>query len=219
MTSLPNPLAMRLKVHMQRMNLSTAELARRSDVKASFLTDIMNGKSANPSGVKLARVSEVLGVSVARLVGIENTPAMNGQFLPAEEEYVAIPTAEQSLGGNEAKLNPHDKPYYFRRSWVMAQLRTSPENLCLFTVQDDSMSPSFLPKDRVLIDTSKTVPSPPGVFLLQSGHGLSLKRLEYTLSHPPDIRILSDNKHYPTLVEPLSRLHIFGRAAWFSREM
>ena len=65
----PIAIGQRLKLEMKKRNISSAQLAKRADVKISFIYDVISGKSANPSTVKLARVAEGLGVSLAELVG------------------------------------------------------------------------------------------------------------------------------------------------------
>src|SRR3954463_9843442 len=85
-----NPIGQRLKLEMKRRGITSAELAKRADVKTSFIYDIISGKSANPSTVKLARVAQGLGVSLSSLVGSD------AQFAAAARqaqgsEYVTIP--------------------------------------------------------------------------------------------------------------------------------
>src|ERR1700722_8204055 len=65
------PIVHRLKIEMKKRGIASTGLAKLADVKTSFLYDVISGKSANPSTVKLARVAQSLGVSLAYLVGGE----------------------------------------------------------------------------------------------------------------------------------------------------
>src|ERR1019366_2338427 len=98
-----NPIGRRLKLEMKKREMTSAELAKRADVKTSFIYDIISGKSANPSTVKLARVAESLGVSLASLVG-NGEPSADNPSVPLRaphEDYVTIPRimVDVSAGG------------------------------------------------------------------------------------------------------------------------
>ena len=207
-------IAQQLRLHIQKSKLSTAELARRSEVKPSFITDIMCGKSTNPSGIKLARVSHALGVSIATLIGMQEQEPPAGS---TEGDYSAIDCISARTQASD-RLPP--EPYYFRRSWIEQKLGAAPENLRIYHVEGDAMAPTFYNGDMVMIDIARRVPSPPGIFLLHDSMGLSLRRLE-PLPHSDtgSIEVMCDNPRYTHFTAPLANLNITGRVIWFSREM
>lgn len=214
-------LGQRLRMEMKKRGISSVDLAKRADVKTSFLYDVISGKSANPSSIKLARVAESLGVSLTYLAGTSDSPVEGYQFsLPSQfQDYVNVPRIFLEDGvlvtREDAMENAH-----FRKDWIKKKLGVLPVDLRLLTISGDSMMPTLCNGDVILVDTTKKHPSPPGIFILSDGMGLVAKRLEL-LAHPsqPKLRVICDNAHYSTYESPLSEANILGRVVWFSREI
>jgi len=85
-------------------------------------------------------------------------------------------------------------------------------DLRIITVLGDSMEPTLLPGQRVLVDTADRRPSPPGVFVVWDGLGLVVKRVQL-LPHtdPPRVKITSDNQNYEPYERTLDEAYIQGR--------
>jgi hypothetical protein len=84
--------------------------------------------------------------------------------------------------------------------------------LRIITVLGDSMEPTLLPGQRLLVDTADRRPSPPGVFVVWDGLGLVVKRVQL-LPHtePPRVKITSDNQNYEPYERTLDEAYIQGR--------
>jgi len=84
--------------------------------------------------------------------------------------------------------------------------------LRIITVLGDSMEPTLLPGQRVLVDTGDRRPSPPGIFVVFDGLGLVVKRVQL-LPHtdPPRVKITSDNQNYEPYERTLDEAYIQGR--------
>src|SRR5690349_13033260 len=90
---------------------------------------------------------------------------------------------------------------------------TSPATeLRIVTVVGDAMEPVLQPGQRVLVDIGDRKPSPPGLFLVWDGQGLTIKRLQL-LPHcePPRVRLAVDNPAYAAEERLLDEAHIQGR--------
>jgi len=210
----------RLKEAIRQRGINASELAKQAEVKPSFVYDILNGKSSNPSTSKMARISGALEVTLPSLLGIEEmTTPYQGEF----SEYVVISSILAAGCGSSGGMVVEEKkgePYYFRRSWVNNRLKTEPENLRMVFVEGDSMTPTLCQEDMVLVDITKQNPSPSGIFVLFDGMGLVAKRLEYLpQSRPPSVRVLSDNPQYHAYEHPIDETEIMGRVVWFAREI
>jgi len=214
-----NPIGQRLKTEMKTRGISSSELARRADVKTSFLYDIMSGKSANPSTVKLARVAESMGVNLAWLVGGNATASAKS----LHEDYITIPRilVDASAGGGTlVSVEQEGESYYFRKAWIREHLGTRESDLRMLYVRGDSMEPTLHNNDLILVDTTKKAPSPPGIFVLFDGGGLVAKRLEYSpRKEPSRLRIISDNPQYSIYERSTDETVIIGRVVWFAREI
>lgn len=210
----------RLKALIEEKDLSVTELAKKADIKPSFLYDILHGKSSNPSTTRLAKIAEALGVSVTYLAGLEES---KHRLKPGNDEYVTISSilvAASAGGGTMVIEEQQGEPYYFRRSWVRDRLNSKPEDLRMIFVQGDSMEPTLCSNDMILVDVTRTNPSPPGIFVLFDGLGLVTKRLEFLPnSTPPSLRIISDNPQYQPYKRTLAEAQIVGRVVWFAREI
>jgi len=98
-------------------------------------------------------------------------------------------------------------------SGMIRQYSTAPAHeLRIITVMGDSMEPTLLPGQRILVDTGDRMPSPPGIFVVWDGLGLVVKRLQVVPhSEPPRVRIGSDNGKYEPYERTLSEAYIQGR--------
>lgn len=219
-TKTSNTIGQRLKLEMKKSGLTSAEVAKQADVKTSFIYDVISGKSANPSPLKLARVAEILHIDLSDLV---SGSAENKPVRLAQGDYVTIPRimVDASAGGGSiVTLEQEGESYFFRKEWIKEHLGTRPEDLRMLTISGDSMEPTLCHNDIILIDTTKKTPTPPGIFVLFDGFGLVAKRVEFVTQQPSArLRITSDNHQYSTYERSAEETFIIGRVVWFAREM
>jgi len=217
-----NPIGQRLKFEMQKRGMSSAELAKRADVKTSFIYDVLSGKSANPSTIKLARVADGLGISLTHLVEQTGSHTRMAENLQ-QDDYVTVPrlVAEISPSGKPLlSLAQDGQPYCFRSLWIKEHLGVAPGFLRMLNVRGDSMEPLLCHNDVLLVDTSKKTPTPPGIFIVFDGVGLVPARLEYVPdSKSQRVKVTSDNPHYTSYERSVDDANIIGRVVWFSREI
>lgn len=199
----------RLRQELEKRNLSAVELARSAGVKTSFIYDILNGKSTNPSTVKLAQVADTLGINLAWLAGSATHEHAAHGHPPATADFIAIP----HVAGGEAA------PVHFSRPWLRETLRVRPENLRMATLSGDGMAPTILNGDTVLIDTTSLTPTPGGIYVLTDGAALVAKRLEYAGGEKSArLRVISDNPRYGAYEQAASETRIVGRIVWLARQ-
>lgn len=116
--------------------------------------------------------------------------AMRAFFgLPADGEravsggYRLSPFAGQGLSDRVAASD--------QDAWIMpaklleSKTQAPPDKIRIFTVQDHSMEPDFMPGAQVLVDLSDIMPSPPGVFLLSDGVGHVLRQCDVIPGETP----------------------------------
>lgn len=80
-------------------------------------------------------------------------------------------------------------------------------------VVGDSMSPTYQPGDRVIVDLSQTRLTTDTVYAISDGEAEpQIKRLQRVpFSDPPMVKIISDNPNLETFDAFLERVHIIGR--------
>lgn len=216
----------RLRARANQLGLAPAQIAEMAGVNRSFVYDILRGRSARPKLATLRKVAEALQVDVAWLMhGQGEVEGITPYAINPDESFVAIAqaTPRPSMGGGAVVEDGYEQPsrsYHFRRSWIKRQLRASPSQLRIMRLEGDSMLPTLHDGDTVLVDMTRTVPAPTGIFVLHDGMGLVAKRLELVAdSTPPKIRILSDNPLYSPYEQMIEDIRIIGRIRWFAREI
>jgi phage repressor protein C with HTH and peptisase S24 domain len=138
-------------------------------------------------------------------------------------DMVAIPEVRVTVAaGGGAAVNFEDQldSWYFPVNWLRHELRARPIDLRIITIDGDSMEPMLRSGDRVLIDTSRRLPSPPGIFVLHDGIGLVIKQVEHIPnSDPPRISLKSINDHYENYERVSEEINIAGRVIWMARRL
>jgi phage repressor protein C with HTH and peptisase S24 domain len=98
------------------------------------------------------------------------------------------------------------------RELVKLATNSPAEQIKILSIVGDSMTPTYNPVDKVMVDTGDIQPSPPGVFVIWDGLGFVVKRVQYLPhSDPPRVRITSDNPKYEAYERILGEAYIQGR--------
>jgi len=138
----------------------------------------------------------------------------------SSEQMVTIPEYDvRPQGGGGAAMPPLDGngSHFVVRTWSMPAdylraFAAEPGAIRIVQVAGDSMEPDYAAGERVAVDTSHRIPSPPGVYVLWDGFGLVLKRVEIVPgTDPVRVRLMSINPAYPAYEVPLADVHINGR--------
>lgn len=218
-------LAERLRARARQLGMNAREVAEQARVNRSFVYDIMRGRSENPNLEKLDLVAEALNVERNWLLhGIGDVDGESPIMEDPMGAFVSIASVQvrASMGGGNLVADEVEdgEPYHFQRSWILHDLKADPSNLRIMHVEGDSMMPTLHSGDVVLVDLSRTRPTPPGIFVLFDGMGLVAKRLENIPNHdPPKVRVISDNTFYTPYERTADEVNIIGRIRWFAREI
>ena len=142
----------------------------------------------------------------------------------APRGYTAVPVIDVRASAGPGAWN--DKFEEARETWLFAdrlirhEFRAKPEDLRIITVDGDSMEPALSSGDRILIDLSRTVPVPPGIFVIWDGMGLVAKRIEHVPhSEPLEVVLKSLNPDYDSYERLAEEIRVVGRAVWVSRRL
>jgi len=96
--------------------------------------------------------------------------------------------------------------------YLRAELRAREADVDIIAVDGDSMQPTLVPGDRVMINRRQTVPSPDGLYAIHDGIGVVVKRLEVVHgAAPPRVRIKSDNPVHGFYEQPAEEVRVIGR--------
>lgn len=144
----------------------------------------------------------------------------------APSQHVAIPFFDIETAAGQASIideirEEQATSWHFAKPLLSLIPHEGRDKLRLIKVRGDSMAPLLDDGDIIMVDTSKTDPHKKGIYVLDDGHGLVVKRLEVIEADhqqtAPRLRILSDNPDYVPYRRALADIRIVGRVVWMSR--
>lgn len=125
-----------------------------------------------------------------------------------ETEVVTLRRGESYVGHKVVS------EWVFPPAFLRHELRMQPGEIMVLEVVGDSMSPTLESGDRVMVDTTYSKPTPDGIYVIEEGDGPMVKRLQLVRrTEPPEVRIISDNKHHEPYTLRLDDIRIIGRVS------
>lgn len=103
--------------------------------------------------------------------------------------------------------------WLFPENFVVEQLRTTSAQLLMLEMDGDSMAPTILSGERLVIDTGHKNPIPDGLYAIRDTFEAAVvRRLQMLRSPTPTrVKIISDNPNHASEEIPLSDLEIVGK--------
>ena len=103
--------------------------------------------------------------------------------------------------------------WLFPASFVREQLHTSAARLLVLDTTGDSMAPTIMSGERVIVDTGHKTPTPDGLYAIRDTFQcIVVKRLQVLRSsRPTRVRVISDNPNHPSEEAPLGEVEIVGK--------
>ena len=124
-------------------------------------------------------------------------------------EVISLPTANGSIAGHRVVAE-----WLIPIEYLRNEAKVSPNSAIIQEIKGDSMIPTYMPGDRVIIDVAQNEMTSDTVYAI-SYEGVSepqIKRLQRVpLSAPPQVVIISDNPNLKDFTVDLSQVHILGR--------
>lgn len=183
----------------------------RNEPSISVIEKIARATGENLHWIAFGRKQEVSGDSVLEIAvrgGLGGGGIISAERVTADEF------------GNTMNEDPTVGVWTFPSGYLSRELRVSIGGVRIIEVEGDSMEPTLLSGDRVMIDTKRLAPSPPGLFAIHDGIGIVVKRLDYILgSDPPAVEVISDNDKHKRVSRTLDEVRIVGRVVWFARRV
>ena len=211
-------LLQRIEARLKATGLSERKACLKAGLKVDAIRTIRRGN--HPRASTLRALAGVLGVSASYLLDASDdgpVPAQVGAARPTAAEGPMVPIVELDVragaGGGALNAEELEAGHWQLPGDLVRSVTTAPTSaLKILTVYGDSMEPEFRPGQRVMVDTSDQMPSPPGVFVAWDGLATVIKRVEFVPhSDPPKIRFSSDNPRYQPYERTLEEAHIRGR--------
>jgi len=146
---------------------------------------------------------EPLGPAPGQVPELDTRAGLGGGGLPAREV--------RKDGRHTDPLK--SEGWLFPASFVREQLHTSPGRLLVLDTTGDSMAPTIVSGERVIVDTGHRTPTPDGLYAIRDTFEcIVVKRLQVMRSsRPTHVKIISDNPNHPSEQTPLSELEVVGK--------
>lgn len=193
---------------------------------------LLFGNKANEGGISVNTPEEaaaILGQRVRR----HPPPAPRTSYTgPAAAEIVTmggdswalLPVYDTAASAGHGKDMDREAVIHriaFREEWIRTVSRAPLDQLAVISVDGDSMEPTLRPGDTVLVDFRQNRPADKdGIYVIRTGNGLQVKRVQVELGRPPKIAVLSDNPVYqPQRNLKPEDIHVVGRVIWLGRQV
>lgn len=185
-----------------------------------------NGSRGLKAGVA-ARYAEAFGTSPEWLLYGHLGPDGYDDALPDPGRHerapgmVKVPVYDvEASAGHGALIHAEEQvdEMAFATGFVRSITASDPASLAIIRVKGDSMEPTMLDGDKVLVDRSKTSLDFDGIYVLRYGQALHVKRVGRHRRRGW-VTITSDNDQYREIEAEYSDVDIVGRVLWFGRKV
>jgi transcriptional regulator with XRE-family HTH domain len=223
----------------QARGISRTELVKRSGVSKQQLSRLENGQIRLRLD-HLKPFANILGYSPEQILLWGRYPGTGGTHIessdvlredgshdeplgPAVGQVPELDTRAGLGGGGVAsrevrKDGKHADPlksegWVFPPSFVREQLHTSAARLLVLDTTGDSMAPTVMSGDRVIVDTGHKTPTPDGLYAIRDTFEcIVVKRLQVVRSaKQARVKIISDNPNHAAEEVPVNELEIVGK--------
>lgn len=204
-------------MHLRPADLPETEWAVQAGVNRGFFTNLKNSE-ISPRSDTLRKLLHRIGKTEADLY--EPSSPASKPALPGEAPQPAADTDDVALqewdiaygmgGGSYLDLPVTGTPHTFSRQWLRNFTHAPPDKIFLARGAGDSMSPTILDADMVIIDTSeREIRVGDKIWAVVYGTTGFIKRIRPM----PDgsVKLLSDNPNVPAETAYDGELSVVGR--------
>lgn len=171
---------------------------------------------ARAMGLEPPAVSKIL--KGTRQIKAQEYAIMRRYFdLPVDGEAAVSTKPVLKPLAQEAVLQEEDAPPD-NDDWVIPEkilrqhTKAPPDQIKIFTVDEALMEPGFKRGERVLVDLSDQMPSPPGVYIVSDGYSYLTRQCEIVPgSDPVEITLSARDQSFKSQRLKLDELKIIGR--------
>lgn len=224
-------LRVRLDAAMKHRGATPKGLARTAGLGETVVRDILQGKTSDVKLGTVEKLAKVLGLSLTELLPdafdrIADKHMVRSDHPPVVSAHAgdgAIAIRQVDIGyamgaGSEIADYPDEMPVLFDPSFLASLTRAGPDCLYLARGDGDSMFPTIINQDQVIIDTSQRRLELQDRIWAVSVHGAGMIKRLRTIG-PNRVRIISDNALVPPEEVDASDIHIAGRVVWIGRKV
>lgn len=119
------------------------------------------------------------------------------------------------LGDGAISAHPIIAEWVFPETFLRNDLKVGARSIIIEEIVGDSMTPTYMPGDKVIVDLSQNTLASDTVYAISDGQSEpQIKRLQRVpFSNPAQVIIISDNPNLERFTVPLADVRIIGRVA------
>ena len=217
-------IASRTAEQMRAKDLTQAALARKVGATQGAIQQVLSGATARSRF--LPEIAAALGVSVAYLQGMTDEPkaeyvevGQSPEDVLAENNVARVREVDVSYGmggGGFVDEYVEERWSIFDAQWLSRITRSIPDQLFVARGLGDSMMPTLLDSDTLLIDRGqRRMAQQDRIWALTYGDVGMIKRLRRLPSGR--FLVMSDNSAITPFEAAEGELHLLGRVIWVGR--
>lgn len=205
---------------LQQTGLSPTALAEQAGVSPTTLTRPLNNPE-HKFELSMRTIRMIESSTGILFSGDDNVPAEvpNGQPAPADAALVPVYDVSASAGGGSVvEGEDHVTNLAFSRDYLREMTQAKGRDLAVIRVKGDSMEPTLLDDDLVMIDRTKRNLDFDGLFVLRVGEALHVKRIGRGATRSA-VTVISDNRVYPPVQTAREEVEVIGKVLWYGRKV
>jgi transcriptional regulator with XRE-family HTH domain len=205
--------------------MSRSQLVRRSGVSKQQLSRLENGLIRLRLD-HLKPFANALGYSPEQILLWGRYPGTSADEIqveaarPSEQVCELVSRSDPDLPNlKKRKDGRHvdrvrSEGWAFPSSFVSKQLQTSAKQLLIIEAEGDSMAPTIMPGEKVIVDAGRKKPSPDGLYAIRDAfENVIIRRLQLLrAAQPSRVKIISDNPKHAAEEVALSDVEVVGKA-------
>lgn len=206
----------RMMEAMYKREMTQSELARRAGVTQGAINQIVTGKTAKSKYAP--EIARALGVSVDWLMGNDVPSGIRGSV--PDVDFVQLTEVDVGYGmggGTFIEEYGEQTPRVFDPTWLREITKTPPEMLFIARGIGDSMMPTLLDNDTLIVDRGqRTITQQDRIWALTYGELGMIKRVRRLPSG--QFQLMSDNPSISSIEALADEINVVGRIVWIGRK-
>lgn len=199
------------------LGLTQEQMARRLGVTTATYNRYEKGHREPTVGLLYRMAKLAPGINAEWLLTGTGDP-FDSEESHRESSFLRVPLLVGTFAGEALDIGQLSPNWLiaFNREWVRGELKCDPDSLFLMEMAGDSMAPTILPGDLVLVQRDSDIPSHDAIHVLRVGGAIQVRRLQWL--SPEQVEILPDNSLYKGRIMSPGELSqggsLVGRVVW-----
>ena len=210
------PFGARFRELRSRLGLTQEQIARRLGVTTATYNRYEKGHR-DPSASLLQRMAGLApGVNAEWLLNGQGAMYGSEAEQDAAPALMRVPALGSAFSPEDLEKAPPSAAVAFGRDWIRQELKCDPSRVFLMDMGGDSMAPTLLPGEMLLVRRQEREPIGDGIHVLNVGGAIQVRRLQWVSTDA--LEAVADNPLYKSRTlssaEAARSGIVIGRVLW-----